>query len=173
MLFRSIDGVSTDTVGSIKIPMSRDGSGVETAQSINAYINSLIPEVGGTSRSGKCFIQDNGKWFLYLVHVIPSRNSSSGEEHSTYLDREKSYILRIAHDYRELYKAACVFTTELHATQDTYIQLRNEEVDSLRLTGCLDNLCANNHHFLDVKVQNTITPTAGATPQTIEDPVGE
>ena len=164
----SIDGVSTDTVGSIKIPMSRDGSGVETAQSINAYINSLIPEVGGTSRSGKCFIQDNGKWFLYLVHVIPSRNSSSGEEHSTYLDREKSYILRIAHDYRELYKAACVFTTELHATQDTYIQLRNEEVDSLRLTGCLDNLCANNHHFLDVKVQNTITPTAGATPQTIE-----
>ena len=48
------------------------------------------------------------------------------------------------------------FTTELHATQDTYIQLRNEEVDSLRLTGCLDNLCANNHHFLDVKVQNTI-----------------
>ena len=165
---KSIVGVSTDTIGSIKIPKSRDGSNIDVATSINAFINSLTPEVGGTSRSGKCFIEDNGKWFLYLVHVIPSRNSASGEEHSTYLDREKSYILRIAHNYKELHEAACVFTTELHATQDTYIQLRNEEVDSLRLSGCLDNLCANNHHFLDVKVQNTITPTAGAAPQTIE-----
>ena len=161
--------LNTDTVGSIKIPKSRVGSGiVDTITSINNYIKMLTPSSGETSKSGKCFIYDNstGKWFLYLVHVIPTGSGEIGED-GVYLDREKTYSLRIANAHGDLYKAACVFTTELHAAQDTYVELRNEQVDSVRITGCMDELCANNHHFLAVKVENTITPTAGGALQTI------
>lgn len=161
--------LNTDTVGSIKIPKSRVESGiVDTITSINNYIKMLTPAAGETSKSGKCFIYDNstGKWFLYLVHVIPTGSGEIGED-GVYLDREKTYSLRIANAHGDLYKAACVFTTELHAAQDTYVELRNEQVDSVRITGCMDELCANNHHFLAVKVENTITPTAGGALQTI------
>ena len=162
------DVLSIDTVGSIKIPRTRDGSGIAEKSSINEYIKELTPNKNETSKSGKCFIYDEttGKYFLYLVHVIPSKSGETGED-GVYLDREKTYSLRIANAYGDLYKAACVFTTELHAAQDTYVELRNDEVDSLRITGCMDNLCANNHHTLTVKVENTISPTTGGALQTI------
>jgi hypothetical protein len=38
----------------------------------------------------------------------------------------------------------------------------------MRVTSCLDNLCANNHHFLDVKVSNAISASAGGAMQTYE-----
>ena len=155
--------------GSILIPPTREGSGVPEKSDITSYINELTPQKGEKSKSGKCFVKDSGgKWFMYLVHVIPTGNSISGTDANVYLDRNKSYILRIAHQPQDLHKAACVFTTELHATQDTYVQLHNDEVDSLRITSCLNDLCANNHHFLTVKVQNTIMPTVGGEMKTIE-----
>lgn len=155
--------------GSILIPPTREGYDIPERSDITTYINELTPSKGEKSKSGKCFVQDEGgKWFLYLVHVIPTGNNVSGTDANVYLDRNKSYILRIAHEHGDLHKAACVFTTQLHATQDTYVQLHNDEVDSLRITSCLDNLCANNHHFLTVKVQNTIMPTVGGAMKTIE-----
>lgn len=155
--------------GSILIPPTREGSGVPEKSDITTYINELTPQKGETSKSGKCFVKDSGgKWFLYLIHVIPTGNSISGTDANVYLDRNKSYILRIAHESQDLHKAACVFTTQLHATQDTYVQLHNDEVDSLRITSCMDSLCANNHHILTVKVQNTIMPTVGGEMKTIE-----
>ena len=155
--------------GSIQIPPKREGSGVPEKSDITTFINELTPQQGEKSKSGKCFVKDSsGKWFMYLVHVIPTGNTISGTDANVYLDRNKSYILRIAHQPEDLHKAACVFTTELHATQDTYVQLHNDEVDSLRITSCLNNLCANNHHFLTVKVQNTIMPTVGGEMKTIE-----
>ncbi len=155
--------------GSILIPPTREGSGVPEKSDITSYINELTPQKGEKSKSGKCFVKDSGgKWFLYLIHVIPTGNSISGTDANVYLDRNKSYILRIAHQHQDLHKAACVFTTQLHATQDTYVQLHNDEVDSLRITSCLNNLCANNHHFLTVKVQNTIMPIVGGEMKTIE-----
>ncbi|MBR6550002.1 MAG: hypothetical protein IKT71_02220 [Paludibacteraceae bacterium] len=155
--------------GSILIPPTREGSGVPEKSDITSYINELTPQKGEKSKSGKCFVKDSGgKWFMYLVHVIPTGNALSGTDANVYLDRNKSYILRIAHKPEDLHRAACAFTTQLHATQDTYVQLHNDEVDSLRITSCMNNLCANNHHFLTVKVQNTIMPTVGGEMKTIE-----
>lgn len=162
------DNVSPN-YGSILIPPTRDGYDIPERSDITTYINELTPSKGEKSKSGKCFVKDaGGKWFLYLIHVIPTGNTIAGTDANVYLDRNKSYILRIAHQPGDLHKAACVFTTQLHATQDTYVQLHNDEVDSLRITSCLANLCANNHHFLTVKVQNTIMPTIGGEMKTIE-----
>lgn len=160
---------NSTSFGSILIPQNQGDSEIPIKDNITTFINGLTPPAGSTSRSGKCFVRDEGgKLFLYLVHVIPTGNNVSGSDANVYLDRDKSYILRISNDHTQLHNAACVFTTQLHATQDTYVQLHNDEVDSLRITSCLNNLCANNHHFLTVKVQNTIMPTVGGAMKTIE-----
>ena len=150
--------------GSISIPTK-----VETSLQ-RSNVEVLIDELtapGSSQTSGKCFVQDDKtkKWFLYVVQTIPN---GDGRDRNQYLDRDRKYILRVSYDATELDVAECVFTSSLYAKQDTYIQLRNNEVDSMRVTSCLGGLCANNHHFLDVKVSNAISPTVGGTMQTYE-----
>lgn len=150
--------------GSISIPTT-----VETSLQ-KADVEVLIAELtapGSSRTSGKCFVQDaiTKKWFLYVAQTIPN---GDGGDRNQYLDRDRKYMLRVSYDATELDVAECVFTSSLYAKQDTYIQLRNNEVDSMRVTSCLGGLCANNHHFLDVKVSNAISPTIGGTMQTYE-----
>ena len=120
--------------------------------------------------SGKCFVQDavSKKWFLYMVQIIPN---GSGGDRNQYLDRDRSYILRVSYNADELDKVACVFTSPLYAKQDTYIELRNSDNDAMRLNSCLDELCANSFYFLDVKVANTMSATTGGALQMYEAPV--
>ena len=150
--------------GSISIPTK-----VETSLQ-RSNVEVLIDELtapGSSQTSGKCFVQDaiTKKWYLYVVQTIPN---GDGGDRNQYLDRDRKYILRVSYDATQLDVAECVFTSSLYAKQDTYIQLRNNEVDSMRVTSCLGGLCANNHHFLDVKVSNAISSTVGGTMQTYE-----
>ena len=161
------EGNASDTTtmyGYVSIPTMVDNSLAK--KDVETFINELTSS-GYSTKSGKCFVQDmiTHKWYLYLVQMIPN---GDGGDRDKYLDRDKKYILRVSYAADELEAAACVFTSDLLAKQDTYIQLRNEEVDSLRITSCLGGVCANNHHFLDVKVSNAISPTVGGTMQTYE-----
>ena len=161
------EGNASDTTtmyGYVSIPTMVDTSLVK--KDVETFIDQLTSS-GYSTKSGKCFVQDpiTKKWYLYLVQMIPN---GDGGDRDKYLDRDKKYILRVSYAADELEEAACVFTSDLLAKQDTYIQLRNEEVDSLRITSCLGGVCANNHHFLDVKVSNAISPTIGGTMQTYE-----
>ena len=158
------DGTSkNEEYGSIAIPKEvKDDLKKAT---VDVFVTELT--TNNTATSGKCFVQDHitEKWFLYLVQIIP--NGDEGDR-DKYLDRDRQYILRVAYNAKELHKAACVFTSPLLAKQDTYLELRNEKVGTMRVTSCLDNLCANNHHFLDVKVSNAISASAGGAMQTYE-----
>lgn len=158
------DGTSkNEEYGSIAIPKEvKDNLKKAT---VDAFVTELT--TNNTATSGKCFVQDHitEKWFLYLVQIIP--NGDEGDR-DKYLDRDRQYILRVAYNAKELHKAACVFTSPLLAKQDTYLELRNEKVGTMRVTSCLDNLCANNYHFLDVKVSNAISASAGGAMQTYE-----
>ena len=161
------EGNASDTTtmyGYVSIPTMVDNSLAK--KDVETFIDELT-STGYSTKSGKCFVQDmiTHKWYLYLVQMIPN---GDGGDRDKYLDRDKKYILRVSYAADELEEAACVFTSDLLAKQDTYIQLRNEEVDSLRITSCLGGVCANNHHFLDVKVSNAISPTVGGTMQTYE-----
>lgn len=158
------DGTSrNEEYGSIAIP--KEVQDDLKKANVDAFVTELT--TSNTATSGKCFVQDHitKKWFLYLVQIIP--NGDEGDR-DKYLDRDRQYILRVSYAADELDEAACVFTSDLLAKQDTYIQLRNEKVGTMRVTSCLDNLCANNHHFLDVKVSNAISASAGGAMQTYE-----
>ncbi|MEE0920907.1 MAG: T9SS type A sorting domain-containing protein, partial [Paludibacteraceae bacterium] len=158
------DGTSkNEEYGSIAIP--KEVKDDLKKENVDVFVTELT--TNNTATSGKCFVQDHitEKWFLYLVQIIP--NGDEGDR-DKYLDRDRQYILRVAYNAKELHKAACVFTSPLLAKQDTYLELRNEKVGTMRVTSCLDNLCANNHHFLDVKVSNAISASAGGAMQTYE-----
>ena len=164
------EATADEAYGSVRIP-AKDyipGTGDVIATSgLQTYIEGLIEN---NTRHGKCYVRDaiNNKWFLYVIHIVPNTQQNvSATDADIYLAKDKEYLLRIAHAPGELSSAACASTTELHATTDTYVELRDDR-DAVERVDCKDMLCANNHYFLDVKVQNTLAPSVGGTLETVE-----
>ena len=164
------DTTANEAYGSVRIP-AKDyipGTGdVIATEGLQTYIEGLIND---NTRHGKCYVRDavNNKWFLYVIHIVPNTQQNvSATDGDIYLAKDKEYLLRIAHAPGELSSAACASTTELHATTDTYVELRDDR-DAVERVDCRELLCANNHYFLDVKVQNTLAPSVGGTLETVE-----
>ena len=164
------DENENEAYGSVTIP-AKDyipGTGdVIATGGLQSYIEGLIEN---NIRHGKCYVRDavNNKWFLYVIHIVPNTQQNvSATDGDIYLAKDKEYLLRIAHAPGELGSAACASTTELHATTDTYVELRDDQ-DGVERVDCKELLCANNHYFLDVKVQNTLAPSVGGTLETVE-----
>ena len=164
------DTTANEAYGSVRIP-AKDyipGTGdVIATEGLQTYIEGLIND---NTRHGKCYVRDavNNKWFLYVIHIVPNTQQNvSATDGDIYLAKDKEYLLRIAHAPGELSSAACASTTELHATTDTYVELRDDR-DGVERVDCKELLCANNHYFLDVKVQNTLAPSVGGTLETVE-----
>ena len=166
---------SNNEYGSVAIPIpdyeptadNRDN--IQT--SIREYIDGLIE---GKERHGKCYVYDRvtDKYFLYVIHIIPNVDHHSNEGYEnhivhSHLEKDKDYELRIAHAPTELERPVCASTTPLHATQDTYIKLNTEGEEPIRVE-CKDDVCANDFHMLEVKVQNTFATSVGGSLQTVE-----
>lgn len=164
------EDAANEAYGSVRIPAkdyTPDGSDVIATGGLQTYIEGLI---ANNTRHGKCYVEDavNDKWFLYVIHIVPNTQQNvSATDGDIYLAKDKEYLLRIAHAPGELGSAACASTTELHATTDTYVELRDDQ-DGVERVDCKNMLCANNHYFLDVKVQNTLAPSVGGTLETVE-----
>lgn len=164
-------GHSDNLYGSVTIPhptYSPNATDDTIQTSIRDYIDQLIEK---KIRNGKCYIKDNvtGKWFVYVIHIIPNIDHHATEDHvmNSHLEKGKDYELRISHSPRELGDVACASRTPLYATQDTYVKLRTEGEESVRVK-CEENLCANDFHLLEVKVQNTLATSVGGSLQTVE-----
>ena len=165
---------SNNQYGSVAIPIPkyRPQAGQDNIQeSIRGYIDYLI---GKSERHGKCFVYDRvtDKYFLYVIHIIPNVDHHSNEGYEnhivhSHLEKDKDYELRISHDPGQLGDPVCASTTPLHATQDTYVKLNTEGEEPLRVE-CIDSVCANDFHMLEVKVQNTFATSVGGSLQTVE-----
>ncbi len=166
---------SNNEYGSVAIPIPRY---VPTAdnrdniqESVRGFIDGLIDD---EERHGKCFVYDRvtGKYFLYVIHIIPNVDHHSNEGYEdhiahSHLEKDKDYELRISHAPNQLASADCASTTPLHATQDTYVKLNTEGEEPIRVE-CKDDVCANDFHMLEVKVQNTFATSVGGSLQTVE-----
>ena len=164
-------GHSDNLYGSVTIPhptYTPNATDDTIQTSIRDYIDQLIEK---KIRNGKCYIYDNvtDKWFVYVIHIIPNIDHHATEDHvmHSHLEKGKDYELRISHSPRELGDVACASRTPLHATQDTYVKLSTEGEESVRVK-CEENLCANDFHLLEVKVQNTLATSVGGSLQTVE-----
>ena len=166
------EGEANEAYGYVSIPAKTytpktDKGDVIATDGLQKYIEELIDD---NIRHGKCYVEDavNNKWFLYVIHIVPNTQQNvSAADADIYLEKDKEYLLRIAHTPGELSSAACASITELHATTDTYVELRDDR-DAVERVDCKDMLCANNHYFLDVKVQNTLATSVGGTLETVE-----
>lgn len=166
------EDTANEAYGSVTIPAKNytpntSNGDVIASEGLQKYIEGLIND---NTRHGKCYVKDavNNKWFLYVIHIVPNTQQNvSAADADIYLEKDKEYLLRIAHTPGELSSAACASTTELHATTDTYVELRDDR-DAVERVDCKDMLCANNHYFLDVKVQNTLATSVGGTLETVE-----
>ena len=170
------EGTNThNEYGSVAIPIPdyepTAGNGDNIQESVRGYIDGLID---GSKRHGKCFVYDRvtRKYFLYVIHIIPNVDHHSNEGYEdhiahSHLEKGKSYELRISHDPSELASADCASKTPLHATQDTYVKLNTEGAEPIRVE-CKDDVCANDFHMLEVKVQNTFATSVGGSLQTVE-----
>lgn len=168
------EDAANEAYGSVRIPAKDytpgddpDAGDVIATDGLQTYIEGLIDN---NIRHGKCYVEDavNDKWFLYVIHIVPNTQQNvSATDGDIYLAKDKEYLLRIAHAPGELGSAACASTTELHATTDTYVELRDDQ-DGVERVDCKNMLCANNHYFLDVKVQNTLAPSVGGALETVE-----
>lgn len=164
-------GHNDNLYGSVTIPHPKytpKATNDTIKTSIRDYINQLIEK---KIRNGKCYIHDDvtGKWFVYVIHIIPNIDHHATEDHvmNSHLEKGKDYELRISHSPRELDDVACASRTPLHATQDTYVKLCTEGEESVRVK-CMENVCANDFHLLEVKVQNTLATSVGGSLQTVE-----
>lgn len=166
------EDTANEAYGSVTIPAKNytpntSNGDVIASEGLQKYIEGLIND---NTRHGKCYVKDavNNKWFLYVIHIVPNTQQNvSAADADIYLEKDKEYLLRIAHTPGELSSAECASTTELHATTDTYVELRDDR-DAVERVDCKDMLCANNHYFLDVKVQNTLATSVGGTLETVE-----
>lgn len=166
------EDTANEAYGSVTIPAKNytpntSNGDVIASEGLQKYIEGLIDD---NTRHGKCYVKDavNNKWFLYVIHIVPNTQQNvSAADADIYLEKDKEYLLRIAHTPGELSSAECASTTELHATTDTYVELRDDR-DAVERVDCKDMLCANNHYFLDVKVQNTLATSVGGTLETVE-----
>ena len=166
------EATADEAYGSVRIPAKDYIPGtskgdVIASNGLQTYIEGLI---NSNTRHGKCYVKDavNNKWFLYVIHIVPNTQQNvSAADADIYLEKDKEYLLRIAHAPSQLSSAACASTTELHATTDTYVELRDDR-DAVERVDCKELLCANNHYFLDVKVQNTLAPSVGGALETVE-----
>lgn len=173
--YNEADIASDNKYGSVAIPRPGYVPTIDNddniQESVRGFIDGLID---GSKRHGKCFVYDRvtGKYFLYVIHIIPNVDHHSNEGYEdhiahSHLEKDKDYELRISHDPNELASADCASTTPLHATQDTYVKLNTEGEEPLRVE-CIDDVCANDFHMLEVKVQNTFATSVGGSLQTVE-----
>ena len=166
------EDAANEAYGSVRIPAKdytpgADAEDVIATDGLQKYIEGLIDN---NIRHGKCYVKDvaNDKWFLYVIHIVPNTQQNvSATDGDIYLAKDKEYLLRIAHAPGELADVACASTTELHATTDTYVELRDDR-DAVERVDCKELLCANNQYGLDVKVQNTLATNVGGRLQTVE-----
>ena len=166
---------SDNKYGSVAIPIPgyvpKTDNRDNIQESVRGFIDGLIDQ---SERHGKCFVYDRvtGKYFLYVIHIIPNVDHHSNEGYEnhiahSHLEKDKDYELRISHNPNELASADCASTTPLHATQDTYIKLNTEGEEPIRVE-CMEGVCANDFHMLEVKVQNTFATSVGGSLQTVE-----
>lgn len=148
--------------GSMLIPTKIDNGLLR--DNVETLIEELKQQSGAPA--AKCFVKNptTGDYYLYLVQLIPNGDGGKSDQ---YLDRDRTFELHVAYDADDLNENACVFSSPLHTKQDTYVQLRNDQMDPQRVT-CETGLCANNPYFLEVKVQNAIAPTVGGNLYTKE-----
>ena len=188
--------------GSVRIPESTfdpevwnetaaDNEKVQIHYSVQQFKDSLVGLIqarkdaageGGAyemSEKGKAYIQTtDGKWLLYVMHIIPNAGEEVGENESDlnenkYLFEHYHYTLRMANVPEELHASECNMQTPLHATQATVFDIF-DGCGKEKAKGFIPekkDLCPNNLYTLHSMIENVMATQGGGVLQQVRGSV--
>ena len=120
---------------------------------------------------GKCFVakrkeeittESPGKYYMYVVHIIPNIRSNRIEEN--YLQEHCEYTLRMTSEARDLRDRilSCAIEIDLPSTQQSLFRLMSDQIETTEFLCNSTNNCANELYTLEAFIRKDSDPYSDA-----------
>lgn len=120
---------------------------------------------------GKCFVakrqeeittKSPGKYYMYVVHIIPNIRSNRIEEN--YLQEHCQYTLRMTSDASNLLKESlsCAVEIDLPATQESLYRLMSDQIETTEFLCNSTNNCPNEQYTIEAFIRKDSDPYSDA-----------
>ena len=116
---------------------------------------------------GKCFVakrqeeittESPGKYYMYVVHIIPNIRSNRVEEN--YLQEHCQYTLRMTSEATDLLNPtlSCAVEIDLPSTQESLFRLMSEQIETTEFLTQSSNNCPNEQYIIEAFIRKDNDP---------------
>ena len=173
------DGLTKEQYGSIEIKDAEyNPSSTEIRNNPSDLIGELLSayhEDNNTPKTaplcGKCFVakraeeittESPGKYYMYVVHIIPNISENRIEEN--YLQEHCEYTLRMTNDATDLLnpKLSCAVEIALPSTQESLFRLMSNQIETTEFLTQSSNNCPNEQYTIEAFIRKDSDPYSDA-----------
>ncbi len=169
------EGLTKEQYGSIEIKAAnytpseaeiRNNPSELVGELLNAYhLDTNDPKTA--SLCGKCFVEKRpeeittespGKYYMYVVHIIPNIRSNRVEEN--YLQEHCQYTLRMTSEAKDLKdkNLSCAVEIDLPSTQESLFRLMSEQIETTEFLTQSSNNCPNEQYTIEAFIRKDNDP---------------
>ncbi len=120
---------------------------------------------------GKCFVakraeeittESPGKYYMYVVHIIPNISKNRIEEN--YLQEHCEYTLRMTNDATDLLNPnlSCAVEIALPSTQESLFRLISDQIETTEFLTQSSNNCPNEQYTIEAFIRKDSDPYSDA-----------
>lgn len=120
---------------------------------------------------GKCFVakrteeittESPGKYYMYVVHIIPNISENRIEEN--YLQEHCEYTLRMTNEATDLLNAnlSCAVEIALPSTQESLFRLMSDQIETTEFLTQSSNNCPNEQYTIEAFIRKDSDPYSDA-----------
>ena len=172
-------GLTKEQYGSIEIKAADyTPSSTETCNNPSDLIGELLSayhEDNNTPKTaplcGKCFVakrteeittESPGKYYMYVVHIIPNISENRIEEN--YLQEHCEYTLRMTSEATDLLNPnlSCAVEIALPSTQESLFRLMSDQIETTEFLTQSTNNCPNELYTLEAFIRKDSDPYSDA-----------
>ena len=173
------DGLTKEQYGSIEIKAADyTPSSTETCNNPSDLIGELLSayhEDNNTPKTaplcGKCFVakraeeittESPGKYYMYVVHIIPNISENRIEEN--YLQEHCEYTLRMTNEATDLLNPnlSCAVEIALPSTQESLFRLMSDQIETTEFLCHSTNNCPNELYTIEAFIRKDSDPYSDA-----------
>lgn len=173
------DELTKEQYGSIEIKAADyDPSSTEIRNNPSDLIGELLSayhEDNNTPKTaplcGKCFVakrteeittESPGKYYMYVVHIIPNISENRIEEN--YLQEHCEYTLRMTNDATDLLNPnlSCAVEIALPSTQESLFRLMSDQIETTEFLTQSSNNCPNEQYTIEAFIRKDSDPYSDA-----------
>ncbi len=167
-------GLTKEQFGSILVrshdydPTQEEGARICDPGTLIGY---LLNEYNSDSTKplwGKCYVAkastttSPGKYYMYIVHIIPNIRSNRIEEN--YLQEHCQYTLRMTSEASDLRDTtlSCAVEIDLPATQESLYRLMSDQIETTEFLCHSTNNCPNEQYTIEAFIRKDSDPYSDA-----------